>query len=87
MRLTNAPFQGVVAIRAGARQAVGRIGIRNLGVGPGVPILTRMTGIVVPTITSVTQAGNARARPLFGERQLEACVNVTCAFLKILSIS
>ena len=70
MHLTNVPFKVVVAIRAGAGQAVGRIGIRNLGVG--VP-RTRITGLNVPKITSVTQAGDAWARAVFDdhERQLK----------------
>ena len=72
MRLTNVPFQGVVVLKAGAGHAVGRNGIRNLGVG--LP-RTRMILLVVSTITSVTHTGDARARAL-----LEACVNITCAF-------
>ena len=64
MRLTNEPFQGLVALRAGAGQAVGRIGIIHLGVG--LP-RTHITGLRVPPIVSVNQPGDARARALCDE--------------------
>ena len=64
MHIINEQFQGLVATRAGAGQAVGRIGIGNLGVG--LP-RTHITGLRAPKIVSVIQPGDARARALYDE--------------------
>jgi hypothetical protein len=77
MGLTNELFQGVVAVRDGAGQAVGRIRIGNLGVG--LP-KTRITGLSVTTITSATGPGDARARALCDQwqamRKRYGCISI-----------
>ena len=77
MRPTNERFQGVVVIRAGAGQAVGRIQIGNLGVGPP---RTVITGLSVQVITSVIGAGDARAHAQCDQWQLamRKCYGCQC---------
>jgi len=67
----------VVALRAGAGQAVGRIRIGNLGAG--LP-RTRITGLSVREMMSATGPGDARARALCDEwqamRKRYGCISI-----------